>query len=119
LGRPARTVALPSSAVPVTVAMIVIERSPVLTAFNCLSARLLADELHWLVNALYSLVVFSLTHYPPAMAFGRRKILEDLSAVLSQFKKYRSSGNVKFNYLGIFQSLKLHILMEKNPFNFS
>jgi len=38
--------------------------------------------------------------------------LEDLS-VLSQFKKYHPSGNLKFNYLDILQSLKLHILMEK------
>jgi len=32
---------------------------------------------------------------------------------LSQFKKYHPSGNLEFNNLGIFQSLKLHILMEK------
>jgi len=32
---------------------------------------------------------------------------------LSQFKKYHPSGNLKFNYLGIFQSSKLRILMEK------
>jgi len=45
------------------------------------------------------------------MPFGNRKnILEDLfSLVLSQFKKYHPSGNLKFNYLGIFQSLKLLI----------
>jgi len=50
------------------------------------------------------------------MPFGNRKkyILEDLfSSVLSQLKKYPPSGNLKCNYLGIFQSLKLHILMEK------
>jgi len=35
------------------------------------------------------------------------------SLVLSQFKKYHHSGNLKFNYLGIYQSLKLRILMEK------
>jgi len=34
---------------------------------------------------------------------------------LSHFKKYYSSGNQKFKYLGIFQSLKLHILMGKFP----
>jgi len=33
--------------------------------------------------------------------------------------KYHPTGNLKFDYLGIFQSLKLRILMEKNPFNFS
>jgi len=49
------------------------------------------------------------------MPFGNRKnILEDLfSAVLSQFKKYHPSGNLKFDYLGIFLSLKLRILLEK------
>jgi len=31
---------------------------------------------------------------------------------LSQFKKYHPSRNLKFNYLGIFQSLKLRILMD-------
>jgi len=51
------------------------------------------------------------------MPFGntkKRNILEDLlSSVSSQFKKYHPSGNLKFNYLDIFQSLKLHILIEK------
>jgi len=43
-----------------------------------------------------------------------KNILEDLfSSVLLQFKKYFSSGNLKFNYLGIFQSLKLRIFVEK------
>jgi len=32
---------------------------------------------------------------------------------LSQFKNYRPSGNLKFNNLGISQSLKLRILIEK------
>ena len=41
-------------------------------------------------------------------------ILEDLfSSVLSQFKKYHASRNLKFNNLGIFQSLKFRILIEK------
>jgi len=49
------------------------------------------------------------------MPFGNRKyILEDIfSSAFSQFKKYHPSGNMNFNYLCIFQSLKLHILMEK------
>jgi len=50
------------------------------------------------------------------MPFGNRKknIFEDLSSsVLSQFKKYHSSGNLKINYLGGFQSWKLRISMEK------
>jgi len=53
---------------------------------------------------------------PPSDAVRKQKknILEDrFSSVLSQFKKYRPSGNLKFNNLGIFQSLKLRILMEK------
>jgi len=51
-------------------------------------------------------------HYRPAMPYGN--ILGDLLiSVLSQFKKYQSSGNLKFNNLGIFQSLKSRILMEK------
>jgi len=56
-----------------------------------------------------------LTHYRPAMPFGNKKNnLEDLfSSVWSQFKKYLSFENLKFSYLGILQSLKLHILMEK------
>jgi len=49
------------------------------------------------------------------MPFGNRKnILKDLfSSVLSQFKKYHAPENMKFNYLCIFQSLKLSILIEK------
>jgi len=35
------------------------------------------------------------------------------SLVLAQFKKYHPSGNLNFNYLGIFQSLKLRISMNK------
>jgi len=50
------------------------------------------------------------------MPFGNRKknILEDFfSSVLSNCKKYHPSGNLKFNNLGILQSLKLRNLMEK------
>jgi len=43
-----------------------------------------------------------------------KNISEDLfSSALSQLKKYHPSGNLKFKYLGIFQSLKLRILMGK------
>jgi len=49
-----------------------------------------------------------LTHYRPAMAFGNRKIY---FTGFFQFSIHRS-GNLKFNYLGIFESLKLRILME-------
>jgi len=55
------------------------------------------------------------------MPFGNRKknIFEDLfSLVLSQFKKYHPSENLKFYNLGILKSLKLRI-SEKNPPNFS
>jgi len=42
-------------------------------------------------------------------------ILEDLSVrYCHNSKKYHPSGNLKFNNLGIFQSLELVILMEKN-----
>jgi len=50
------------------------------------------------------------------MPFGNRKkyFIEDLfSSVLSHVKKYHPSGNPKFNNLGVFQSLKLRILMAK------
>jgi len=41
-------------------------------------------------------------------------ISEDLfCSVLPQFKKYHPSGNLRFNYSGIFQSLKLRISIEK------
>jgi len=53
---------------------------------------------------------------PPSDAVRQQKeiILEDLfSSVLSPFRKYPPSRNLKFNYLGIFQSLKLRILMKK------
>ena len=41
-------------------------------------------------------------------------ILEDLfSSVLLQCKKYHPSGNLKFNNLVIFQSIKLRVLVEK------
>jgi len=40
------------------------------------------------------------------------------SSVLLQFKKYRPSGNLKFNNLGIFQSLKFRVLVEKKSFQF-
>jgi len=58
----------------------------------------------------------SLTHYRPAMPFGKRKknILEDLfSSVLSLFKKYHPTENLTFNNLGIFLCLKLRNLMGK------
>jgi len=50
-----------------------------------------------------------LTLYRPAMPLGnRKKYFEDLfSSVLSQFKKYHPSENLKFYNLGILKSLKM------------
>jgi len=53
---------------------------------------------------------------PPSDAVRKQKknILEDLfSRELSQFKNYHPTGNLKFNNLGIFQSLKLRNLVGK------
>jgi len=49
------------------------------------------------------------------MPFGTETfILEDLSgSVLFQFKEYHPSRNVEYNDSGIFQSLKLRIIVEK------
>jgi len=52
---------------------------------------------------------------PPSDAVRKlkRNILENLfSSVLSQFKNYHPSGNMKFHDLGISQSLKFRFLME-------
>jgi len=50
---------------------------------------------------------------------AEKKNLENLfSLVLSQFRKYHHPENLKFNYLGIFQSLKLCISMKKKVFQF-
>jgi len=67
--------------------------------------------------------MFSLKYYRPAMPRCRsgteKYILEDLfSSALPRFKKYHPSGNLKFNNLGVFQILKLHILVgEILPFS--
>jgi len=65
------------------------------------------------VNLLVSLSI----SYRPAIPFGNKKtfILKDLfSAGLCQFKKYHPHGNLKLNNLHIFESLKVHISMEKS-----
>jgi len=61
--------------------------------------------------------VQELTHYRPAMPFGSRKNYFRGSFQFSTgtIKKNCSYENLKFNYSGIFQSLKLRILVEK-PF---
>jgi len=58
----------------------------------------------------------NLTHYRPAMPSGTENfILQDLfKSIFSQFKKYHPSGNLKFNNVGTFISLKLRNLMEKS-----
>jgi len=49
------------------------------------------------------------------MPFGKKKILKDFFqfGIVTILKKYHPSGNLKFNYLGIFQSFKLRTLMGK------
>jgi len=57
--------------------------------------------------ATFSLCLAPLTHYRPAMPRSETEkfILGDLlSSLLSQFKKYPPSGNLNFNFLGIFKS---------------
>jgi len=50
----------------------------------------------------------------------KKNILVDLfSSILSQFKKYHPSGNLKFDNLDIFQSLGIAYLNGKSPSNFS
>jgi len=49
-----------------------------------------------------------------------KNLLEDLfSPVLSQFKQYHPTGNLKLSNLGIFQGLRFRISMKKNVSNFS
>jgi len=65
---------------------------------------------------LFHYIRLLLTHYRPAIRSETEKKLDHLfSSVLSKFKKYHSSVNLKFNNLGIFQSLKLRNLAGKTP----
>ena len=58
-----------------------------------------------------------LTHYRPAMPFENRK--KYLSVQYCHYlKKYHPSGNLKFNNLGIFQSLKIVYFSGKKSFKF-
>ena len=51
---------------------------------------------------------------PSDAAWKQKFILEDLfSSALSQSKIYHPSGNLKFNYLATYQSLKLRFIVEK------
>ena len=56
-----------------------------------------------------------LTHYRPAMPFGNRNIYfrGSFHSRIVSIKKKHPSGNLKFNNLDIFQSLKLHYLTRK------
>jgi len=69
----------------------------------------------WYPNTL-DMIFPKINPLPSSDAVRQQKkiILEDLfSSVLSQLKKYNPSGNLKFKYLSISQSLKLRILMGK------
>jgi len=59
-----------------------------------------------------------LTHYHPVMPFGNRKKYFRGSFQFSIVAiKKKAPGNLIFDYLGIFESLKSRISMEKNPLN--
>jgi len=63
----------------------------------------------------------NLTLYCPAMPFGNRKKYFWGSfqfSIVSIWKKYHPSGNLKFYNLGILKSLKLRILVKKNSSHF-
>jgi len=82
--------------------------------------HLMVPETKWLPNAsaLVNPNLFGRQAQPSTAQRCRsetdKNIFEDLfSSVLSQFKEYHPSQNLKFNNLGIFLSLKLRNLMEK------
>jgi len=56
-----------------------------------------------------------LTHYRSAMPFGKRKTYfrGSFQFTIITIQKISPPGNMKFNYLCIFQSLKLRISKEK------
>jgi len=69
-----------------------------------------------LINLFYFIIlslISLLTHYCPPTPFGKFILKEPFSSVFLQFSIYHPSGNLKFNNLGIFQSLKFRILEEK------
>jgi len=94
--------------------------------------RLFSFGGYGLALAALALVVFGAIEYPPStnrysflsnralnplppsddVRQQKKTILEDLfSSVLSQFKKYYTSGNLKLVNVGILKSLKFRILM--------
>jgi len=67
-------------------------------------------------NSKTLFIQFLCNPLPPSAAVRKQKknILEDLfRSILSQFQKYHPSGNLKFNILGIFPSLKLRTSVKK------
>jgi len=65
---------------------------------------------------------FPFTHYRPAMPFGNRKKYFRGSfqfSIVMILKIYHSSGTLKYNHFGIFESLKFCVIMEKNPSDFT
>jgi len=83
--------------------------------------RALGDLELWALQSKYPFVHAKSWLNPltltPSDAVRKQKniILENLfSSVLSQFEKFHTPRNLKFNYLGISQSLKLRITLEKN-----
>ena len=73
-------------------------------------------------QSMFTFCFWSLTHTAAQRCRSDTKkniLVEFFSSVLLQFKKYRHSGNLKFNDLGILQSLKLRIFVEKYPSDFS
>ena len=76
---------------------------------------LFAGKVEW--ENCYSYRLCILTHYGPAT---EKFILEDLfSSVLSHFKKYHPSGNLKFNNLGKISYFKGKILPISLKLNFT
>jgi len=72
------------------------------------------DDLRYKTLLVVSLNVVQPTTAQRCLSAAEKFILEFLfSSILSQFKKYHPSGNLKFKYSGIFQCLKLRILIEK------
>jgi len=65
----------------------------------------------------FAVIFAMLNPLPPSNAVRGKKNEWIFSLVLSHFKKYHPSGSLKFNNLGISQSLKYLILMETNPFS--
>jgi len=59
----------------------------------------------------YCPVEILLTHYRPAMLFRKNVLGSFHFRIVIQKNITHPSGNLKFNYLGIFLSIKLRILM--------